>query len=946
MDSIHVRGAREHNLKNVNVSIPARKLVVFTGVSGSGKSSLAFDTIYAEGQRRYVESLSSYARQFLGQMDKPDVDSISGLSPTIAIEQKATISNPRSTVGTITEIYDYLRVLFARIGTIHCYQCQGEVTSRSVDQIVTSILQFPEGTRLLLLAPLARNQKGDLRGLLESARKEGFVRVRVDGEIHLLDDEPHFQGNARHNADVVVDRLVVKDGIKSRLADSLEVALRHGKGVAIARRTDSDVDELFSERSYCVPCDKTFQELTPRLFSFNSPEGMCPDCNGLGISMRADIAKIVPDDGLSISEGALKPWTPTSTEGGESVRQEILQAVCEQFQIDPHSPWKDLTEDARSIMLYGAPEKVRVQRRRGSEQNVSFTSYEGVCTNVQRLWHETKSHEMRRFYAGFLRECLCQDCMGKRLCKTACHVRMEGETLPQLADWPLSTLAEYFQTLNVEGYVAQIAQGILREIGSRLRFLNEVGLGYLQLSRAASTLSGGESQRIRLAGQIGSELTGVTYVLDEPSIGLHPRDNHRLIAALLNLRDLGNSVLVVEHDADMIRAADYVVDFGPRAGQEGGEVVAAGTVAELCQASSLTGDYLSGRRRLSVDGHARQPTGTLVFKGAHLNNLKSIDVLIPRGVFTVVTGVSGAGKSTLVNQVIRPTLTSSVQSGRAEAVGCEEVIGWRSVGKVVAIDQGPIGRTPRSNPATYTKLFDEIRTVFAGTPDARMHGYKPGRFSFNVKGGRCENCVGAGVIRVEMHFLADVFVTCPECEGRRFNESTLRVRYNGKSIADVLSMRVADARVFFRNHVKAKRILETLNDVGLGYIQLGQSSTTLSGGEAQRIKLSRELARAKKGHVVYLLDEPSTGLHFADIEKLLEVLHRLADRGDTVVLIEHHLDIIQAADHVVDIGPGGGEQGGHVVASGSPQELAMQSNSVTGRFIKGREVSDVSDKKA
>lgn len=933
MDAIKVRGAREHNLKNIDVSIPSRRLVVFTGVSGSGKSSLAFDTIYAEGQRRYVESLSSYARQFLGQLEKAEVDSISGLSPTIAIEQKANITNPRSTVGTITEVHDYLRVLYARTGALSCYRCDRGVSSRTVPQIVASVQALPPGTKLVLLAPLVRNRRGDLRPLLEGVQKAGFLRVRVDGKVVPLDDGWAFEKRARHDVDVVVDRLTVRDDMMSRLTDSVETALREGKGVAIVRRVDVEEDILFSEHSYCAHCDLAFPALTPRLFSFNSPEGMCAECNGLGNAMEPDLRKIVPDESLSVDDGAIRVWAGSTGDEGESFRKDLLVGACLQEGIDRTLPWADLSDADRKVLLYGSGKKVQIRRQRDGKENVWTFRFEGVCRSVERLWRETKSPDMRRYYAGFLAQKPCESCSGTRLGETARSVRVAGETLPEIASWPLSRLVKHFLGFDPPPEQRAIAEGILREIGSRLGFLNEVGLGYLQLDRAAASLSGGESQRIRLAGQIGSELTGVTYVLDEPSIGLHARDNQRLILALENLRDLGNSVLVVEHDEDMIRAADHIVDFGPGAGREGGEVVAQGTAAEICAGTSLTGEYLSGRRTIRVEPSKRRAQGSLDLRGAFLNNLKDVDLQLPLGMFTVVSGVSGAGKSTLINQVLRPSLKASLHDGCPTPVGCRSIAGSEHVHKLVSIDQGPIGRSPRSNPATYTKLWDEVRTVFAGTPDARMYGYKPGRFSFNVKGGRCEACAGAGVKRIEMHFLSDVFVTCPECEGKRFNESTLRVRYKGRTIADLLEMRIAEAVDFFEHHPKAHRITDMLAQVGLGYLSLGQPSTTLSGGEAQRVKLARELARMSSQHAVYLLDEPSTGLHFADVEKLLDVLQRLVDRGHTVVLIEHHLDIIRAADHVVDLGPEGGDGGGFIVAQGSPEEIAACPESYTGQFL-------------
>jgi excinuclease ABC subunit A len=935
-DHIHIRGAREHNLKGIDVSIPKKRLVVLTGVSGSGKSSLAFDTLFAEGQRRYVESLSAYARQFLGQMEKPHYDAITGLSPTIAIEQKTASANPRSTVGTVTEIYDYLRVLYARAGVQHCTQCERPVGRQTVDQIVDSLLDWPDGTRFTLLSPVARNRKGEFKGIFEQARRDGFVRVRLDGVVRDLSDDLEPDKKRKHDVDIVVDRIALREGIRSRLTDSVEMALRYGDGVVMARRADDDDEIVFSERNHCASCDLSFPELSPQMFSFNTPLGMCPACHGLGTTMAADEDKIVPNPEATLDAGAVAPWANHFGATGASWTGDIVAGVCEAFAIATDVPWSQLTGDQRRVLLYGADERVEVKWERERGSGSYKKTFEGVANTLLRRWRETKSEEMRGWYEQYLTAAPCPDCEGSRLRPEARHVTVGGVSMPTLTRQSVEDLLRRFESLELQGQAAVVAEEVLREIRSRLAFLARVGLGYLDLGRTASTLSGGESQRIRLASQIGTELTGVIYILDEPSIGLHARDNGRLIEALCRLRDIGNSVLVVEHDEEMMRAADWILDFGPGAGVLGGEVVAQGTLATLIgDPRSLTGAYLSGARGIAVPAKRRQAKHHLTVLGATENNLKGVDVAFPLGVFTVVTGVSGAGKSSLVAGVLRPALERRLNGAGGHVGRHGAITGLEHLDKIVSIDQRPIGRTPRSNPATYTKLFDEIRTVFAQTKEARAFGYGAGRFSFNVKGGRCEACSGAGVVKVEMHFLADVYVTCDSCGGSRFNEATLRVRYKGKTIAEALDMTVAEALEFLANHKKAHRIAQTLMDVGLGYVALGQPSTTLSGGEAQRVKLSRELAKVQTGSTFYVLDEPSTGLHFADIERLLEVIERLVAAGNTVVMVEHNLDIIKRADHVIDLGPDGGHGGGQVVASGTPEQVAAAAGSYTGAALAG-----------
>jgi excinuclease ABC subunit A len=934
LDHVLIRGAREHNLRGIDVRIPKKKLVVLTGVSGSGKSSLAFDTLYAEGQRRYVESLSAYARQFLGQMEKPRYDSIRGLSPTISIEQKTTGTNPRSTVGTITEIADYLRILYARVGTQHCHRCGKPVRGQTAERIAHELARLPEGSRVTLLAPLLGNRKGEHRELLAELRRQGFVRLRVDGEIRESEGLDALDKRRKHTVEAVVDRIVVRPGIASRLNGSVETALRSGEGVLIAVVGDGP-DRVFSEKLACPECGISFPELTPQGFSFNSPQGMCMACNGLGSRVEIDPDLVVPDDSLSLDAGAVRSWGPdVSTKTGwvHGFRGQIVK----QLGIDPRQPWRELPRRLREQLLFGAGERAFRLRWEGKTGQGTFEqTWEGVIPRLARRFRETGSERAKQWYAQFIGDARCSACNGTRLRAESAAVRVGGRTLVELSALTVDEAVAFFESLRLEGAARQIAAEVLKEIRGRLAFLASVGLGYLSLDRAGPTLSGGESQRIRLASQVGSELTGVIYILDEPSIGLHQRDNRRLLETLERMRDIGNTVVVVEHDEETIRAADHVIDFGPGAGVEGGTIVHAGTPASLAKsARSLTGAYLAGRREIPVPARRRRPTGALKVQGASENNLVSLDVEFPLGVLVAVTGVSGAGKSTLVNDVLYPALArryhgSTARSGRHRALA-----GVEQLDKVIQIDQKPIGRTPRSNPSTYIKVFDEIRDFFAQLPDARMHGYKPGRFSFNVKGGRCEACQGDGVRQIEMHFLPDVYVKCEECQGRRFNEATLLVRFKGRSIADVLELTVREAAELFDAHPKIREPLRLLADVGLDYVHLGQPSPTLSGGEAQRIKLARELARRATGRTLYILDEPTTGLHFDDVRKLLDVLVRLVESGNSVLVIEHNLDVIKTADWVIDLGPEGGPGGGRLVACGPPEQVARASGSHTGRHLR------------
>ncbi|HEY2945957.1 MAG TPA: excinuclease ABC subunit UvrA [Vicinamibacteria bacterium] len=933
LDRVVITGARQHNLKNVTVEIPKKKLVIFTGVSGSGKSSLAFDTLYAEGQRRYIESLNAYARQFLGQMDKPLYDSIRGLAPTISIEQKAASGNPRSTVGTITEIHDYLRVLWARVGQLTCHQCGRPVSQQSSQQIVAEVAALAPGTRFLLLAPLVKERKGEHREFLEQVRKAGFSRVRLNGVVVSLEDDIRLDKKKKHTLDAVVDRLIAKEGMSQRLNDSVETALRYGQGVVVVA-PEGQPEKVMSQHRACHHCGISFPEPSPQLFSFNSPQGMCPECSGLGTRMEMDPELVVPNPDLTINEGAVKPLGAVGE--GTGWGTDLVRAVARERGIDLNKPWRVLPSAHRKVILYGTGgERVRVSVKGSWGAGAFRMRYEGAVNSMMRRMRETQSEDMREYYQRFLSNRPCSACGGRRVRSEALGVRIGGKNIAEATALSVEGALEFFDDLGLKGSEATIAAELLKEIRSRLRFLRDVGLGYLTLDRPAPSLSGGEGQRIRLASQIGSELTGVIYVLDEPSIGLHQRDNRKLLAALKHLRDIGNSVVVVEHDREAMEEADWIVDFGPGAGRHGGHVVAAGTPKEIrASRESLTGRYLTGELEIPLPAARRPSDGRkLTVVGARENNLRDVTVDIPLGQFVTVTGVSGAGKSTLVNQILYPAAARALYTSDVPVGAHEKVAGLQHIDKVIDIDQSPIGRTPRSNPATYTKLFDCIRDFFALLPEARMHGYTPGRFSFNVKGGRCEACEGDGVKRVEMHFLPDVYVPCEVCRGKRFNEATLQVKYNGLSIADVLDLTVDEALQLFKNHPQIRRALETLADVGLGYIALGQSSPTLSGGEAQRVKLSRELSKRSTGRTLYILDEPTTGLHFDDIKKLLRVLDRLVDAGNTVVVIEHNLDVIKTADHVIDMGPDGGDAGGRIVATGTPEEVAGVAASYTGRFL-------------
>ena len=933
-DEIVIRGAREHNLKNLNLTIPRDKLIVFTGLSGSGKSSLAFDTIYAEGQRRYVESLSSYARQFLGQMEKPDVDTIEGLSPAISIDQKSTNNNPRSTVGTVTEIHDYLRLLYARIGIPHCPKCGRVIRRQTVDEVVEQVMTFGEGARVQIIAPAVRGRKGEHVKLLEQIQKDGYVRVKVDGEIYDIADVPKLDKKLKHTIDVIVDRIVVRAGAESRLAGSLETAFAFGAGLAKVEHNGEE--QLFSENYACPDCGVSIEELTPRMFSFNNPYGACPTCSGLGALMKIDPALIVPNEELSLRQGAINVtgWQSSNT---ASIAGMYLAALGDKYGFDMDTPFNKLSEQARHAILYGTGnERIHIEYRREFGEGSYDSPFEGVIPNLERRYKETQSDYMKHEIEEYMANIPCPDCKGKRLKSESLAVTVGGMNIAQLSDMTVRHAREKLSALTLNKTEEMIAGRILKEIDSRLGFLISVGLDYLTLSRAAGTLSGGEAQRIRLATQIGSSLVGVLYILDEPSIGLHQRDNAKLIDTLKGMRDIGNTFIVVEHDEETMLNADYIVDIGPGPGEHGGEVVFAGTPEEIMtDEKSITGKYLSGREYIAVPAKRRE-TGEnwLQIRGARANNLKNVNVDIPLGVFTCVTGVSGSGKSSLVNEVLKKTLLRDLNRARTRPGEHDEILGIDKLDKIIDIDQSPIGRTPRSNPATYTGLFDLIRDVFAQTPDAKMRGYTNGRFSFNVKGGRCEACRGDGILKIEMHFLPDIYVPCEVCGGKRYNRETLEVKYKGKTIADVLDMTVEEALKFFAPLPKLARKLQTLYDVGLGYIRLGQSSTTLSGGEAQRVKLATELARRDTGRTLYVLDEPTTGLHTDDVKRLIAILQRLCDGGSTVVVIEHNLDVIKTADYIIDLGPEGGDMGGTIVCTGTPEQVAQNKKSYTGIYLK------------
>ncbi len=935
-DKIVIQGARENNLKNVNLTIPRDKLVVFTGLSGSGKSSLAFDTIYAEGQRRYVESLSSYARQFLGQMDKPDVDSIDGLSPAISIDQKTTSKSPRSTVGTVTEIYDYLRLLWARAGVPHCPKCGKEIRRQTIDQIVDRIEALGDGTKFLILSPVVRGKKGEHQKVFEDARKQGFVRLRLDGIQYDLSEEIKPEKNKKHTIELIVDRLVLKDGIRRRLTDSIETACNHSGGLVTISIPGQEEELTFSQNYACEDCGISMPELEPRMFSFNNPAGACPSCTGLGFQLIADEDLVIPDKEKSIFDGAIQAsgWQSART---DSIFRMYFEALAQKYHFSLTVPVKELPRDVMNVILYGTKgEKLHMTYNRGNGMGVLEQPFEGILNNISRRYRETQSDAARKELEECMSTAPCPVCHGKRLSAIAQAVTVGGMGIMDFCAMSIRKELDFMETLHLEGNMALVAAQIVKEIKSRLQFLLDVGLGYLTLSRAAGTLSGGESQRIRLATQIGSSLMGVLYILDEPSIGLHQRDNDKLLATLEHLRDLGNTLIVVEHDEDTMRAADFLVDVGPGAGSHGGQIVAAGTLQDILDCpQSITGQYLSGAKKIPVPTERRMGNGKkLVIRGARENNLKNLDVEIPLGTFTCVTGVSGSGKSTLVNEVLNKTLLAKLNHARTRPGVCTCIEGIENLDKVIDIDQSPIGRTPRSNPATYTGLFNDIRDLFASTAEAKMRGYGPGRFSFNVKGGRCEACCGDGLVKIEMHFLADVYVPCEVCHGSRYNRETLEVQYKGKNIAQVLDMTAEEAVDFFENLPKIRKKAQMLQEVGLGYVKLGQSSTTLSGGEAQRVKLATELARVSTGRTIYILDEPTTGLHAADVHNLIEVLQQLVEAGNTVLVIEHNLDVIKTADYLIDLGPEGGDGGGTLVAAGTPEEVAATEGSFTGAYLK------------
>ena len=936
LDKIIVKGARANNLKNIDVTIPRDKLVVMTGLSGSGKSSLAFDTIYAEGQRRYVESLSSYARMFLGQMDKPDVDYIEGLSPAISIDQKTTSKNPRSTVGTVTEIYDYLRLLWARAGTPHCPKCGKEIRQQTIDQIIDQVLSLPQGTRIQVMAPVIRGKKGEHAKVFESAKRSGYVRARVDGNLYELDEEFKLEKNIKHHIDIIVDRLIIRPDIQQRLTDSVETASALAGGLVVINLLREEQDLMFSQNYACEDCGISIEELTPRMFSFNNPFGACPTCTGLGSQMKVDPMLVVPDGSKSILEGAIQAsgWGNIRSDG---ISRMYFDALSKKYHFSLNTPWEELTDEVKSIILYGTKgEKLELHYDQPRGKGTLYQPFEGICNNIERRFHETQSDASKKELEEMMSECPCPTCKGKRLRKESLAVTVGDLDIDAFTRKSVADELAWVEQLQLTEQQRLIADRILKEIRARLNFLQSVGLGYLTLSRSAGTLSGGESQRIRLATQIGSSLMGVLYILDEPSIGLHQRDNDKLLATLRELRDLGNTLLVVEHDEDTMRAADYLIDIGPGAGVHGGEVVACGTPAEVMEnPASLTGQYLSGKRKIPVPAQRRSGNGNhLRVIGAAENNLRDVDVEFPLGTLTVVTGVSGSGKSSLINEVLFKRLGAQLMRMKVRPGKCKAIEGIEYLDKVVDIDQSPIGRTPRSNPATYTGLFNDIRDLFASTQEAKSRGYGPGRFSFNVRGGRCEACSGDGVLKIEMHFLPDIFVPCEVCKGQRYNRETLEVRYKGKNIAEVLDMTVDEAVEFFAPLPKLRNKLETLRDVGLGYVKLGQPSTELSGGEAQRVKLATELSKIATGKTIYILDEPTTGLHADDVRRLLEVLQQLVEKGNTVVVIEHNLDVIKCADHIIDLGPEGGDGGGTIVAAGTPEEVAACPESYTGQYLK------------
>ncbi|MEO0126875.1 MAG: excinuclease ABC subunit UvrA [candidate division WOR-3 bacterium] len=930
-DGIRVKGARVHNLKNIDVFIPRNKFVVITGISGSGKSSFAFDTLYAEGKRRYVESLSAYARQFLGMMDKPDVDEINGLSPAIAIQQRTASKNPRSTVGTVTEIYDYLRILYARIGIPYCYQCGRRIESQTTDQIVDAILSYPAGTRIEILGPVVRGRKGEYKEYLQKIKRRGYVRVRIDGKIYEIENVPELERYKKHNIEIVIDRIILKDGIRKRLADSIEMGLREGEGLLIVI-IDSKKEVIFSQKLACVNCGISYPEISPRMFSFNSPYGACETCDGLGTKMEIEPKRVILNPNLSILDGAIKPYGLPG-----SWRTAVLKGLAKKLKFDLDKPFNRLPPEVREIILHGEniPIEVEYIRRDGSGRGVFQEMFEGVIPELMRRFHETSSESVREEIEDYMVITPCPDCKGKRLKPQSLSIKINEKNIAEITELSVKNALNFFKHLNLSEKEKIVAKDVIKEVMRRLEFLNSVGLDYLTLDRTTDSLAGGEEQRVRLATQIGSGLVGVLYILDEPSIGLHQRDNKRLLDTLKSLRDLGNTVLVVEHDSETIHSADYIIDLGPGAGENGGYVVCVGTPDEIAKnPKSITGQYLSGIKRIEIPKTRRQKRGSLIIRGARANNLKSIDVEIPLGVFVCVTGVSGSGKSTLIVDTLYRALAQEYYHSKYPPGEYKEIIGLEHIDKVINIDQSPIGRTPRSNPATYTGAFTPIRDLFASLPESKVRGYKPGRFSFNVPGGRCEQCEGGGILWIEMHFLPDVYITCDACQGKRFNRETLEVKYKGKNISEVLNMSVSEALEFFQHIPPIKRKLQLLYDVGLGYIKLGQPATTLSGGEAQRIKLAKELSKIATGKTLYILDEPTTGLHFEDVKLLLDVLNKLVDRGNTVIVIEHNLEVIKCADWIIDLGPEGGEEGGKVVCTGTPEDVSKKEDSYTGQFLR------------